>query len=64
MNYVPNTTARRIAEKKAASDLLVKAMDEHRCKKCSYYIIGCTPGQIILCTKLFLDDVEKGAMEA
>jgi len=64
MGYVPDMAVRRIAEKKAAGEILFKAMNEYRCKRCECYNTGCLPGQIILCTKRFLDDVEKGMEEA
>ena len=60
MGYMPNMAARRIAEKKEANEILIKAMDDHWCKRCQQYNAGCLPGQIILCTMRFLNEMSKG----
>jgi len=64
MGYMPIRANRRLNERIEASELIAKAMNQHRCKKCRHYEVGCIPGQIILCTKSFLVDVENGMAEA
>jgi len=64
MGYVPKISNPFLSDRIKAAEIITRAMDNSRCSKCPQYMTGCPPGQVILCTKAFLDDIEKGVAKA